>query len=259
VPASVKLQEQFGDDVQVLFVECQNTPKDVYEAFAWKMKWMGNGAMWTAERPFPTKGSGLPETALVGIDGSLLMQGNPGDFGKKLEEAVAAEIKKAKQSPVVTPKETEKAWQMFAKGDVAGAIAECDKLGSDAAKEAKATFVERTSARIARAQWQIDNGYLGQAEQLLGVLEKAVKTQVDLAPKIAVQKSRLSAAELANEREADKAWTSFVAKSAKEKPFEPNNVKKAAALAAKYKGTKSAERAERFVALSKVDLNKAEK
>ena len=49
MPASTKLQEKFGDDVQVIFVECQNTPKDTYEAFAWKMKWMGNRSMWTAE------------------------------------------------------------------------------------------------------------------------------------------------------------------------------------------------------------------
>jgi hypothetical protein len=73
VPTSTKLQEQFGDDVQVIFVECQNTPKDTYEAFAWKMKWMGNGAMWTTERPMATVGNGLPETAVLGIDGAILM------------------------------------------------------------------------------------------------------------------------------------------------------------------------------------------
>jgi len=256
VPASVKLQEQFGDDVQVIFVECQNTPPDVYEAFAWKMKWMGNGAMWTAERPMETTGSGLPETAVLGVDGTVLLQGHPGDFGKKLEETVVAEIKKSKQAPAGTPKELEKVWSQFAKGDVAGAIAECDKLGSEPAKEAREAFVARTTARIERARWMLDNGYLAAGDKLLGTLEKAVKGHAELSGKVAEQKTRLASAELADEREADKAFAGFVAKVAKEKPFEPANVKKAESIATKFKGTKTAARAERFVALSKVNLNK---
>lgn len=255
MPASVKLQEQYGDDVQVLFVECQNTAKDVYEAFAWKQKWMGNGAMWTAERPIPTKGNGLPETALIGIDGTVLMQGHPGDFGKKLEEAVAAEIKKSKQAPAGTPKELEKAWTSFAKGDVAGAIAECDKLASDAAKEARETFVKRTEGRVERVKAMIAQGQISAAEKLLGTVEKSIKGNAELTAKTAVLRSQLASSELDKEREADKAYQSFVAKVAKEKPFEPANVKKAQAIAANFKGTKAAERAERFVALSAVKLN----
>lgn len=59
-----------------------------------------------------------------------------------------------------------------------------------------------------------------------------------------------------NEREADKAFTSFVSKVTKEKPFEENNVKKAQSIAIKFPGTKTAARAERFVALSKVPVSK---
>lgn len=256
MPASTKLQEKYGDDVQVIFVECQNTTKDVYEAFAWKMKWMGNRAMWTAERPIPTKGAGLPEVALIGVDGEVLLQGNPGDFGKKFEEAVAAEIKKSKDAPAGTPKELKKAWQLFLKGDVAGALAECDKVAGDEAGKAKDEFVARTTARIARAKWLIDNGFLSDAEKLLEALEKGVKSQAELTPKIVEQKARLQSTEIADEREADKAFTSLVAKIAKEKPFEEANVKKAQQIAGKYKGTKTATRAERFIALSKIELNK---
>jgi hypothetical protein len=256
VPASVKLQELYGDDVQVVFVECQNTSKDVYQAFAWKMKWMGNGAMWTAERPLPTKGNGLPETALIGIDGTVLMQGNPGDFGKKLEAAVAAEIKKAKEAPAGTPNELKKAWQLFNKDEIAAAIAECEKVANDAAGKAKIEFVKRTTARLERAKRILETGQIGAAEKLLGALEKGVKGHAELEAKVAEQKAALAAPALASEREADKAFASFVAKIAREKPFDPGNVKKAEALASKYKGTKSAERAERFVALSKIELNK---
>ena len=256
MPASVKLQELYGDDVQVIFVECQNTAKDVYQAFAWKMKWMGNGAMWTAERPLTTKGRGLPETALIGIDGTVLMQGNPGDFGKKLEAAVVAEIKKAKDAPAGTPNELKKAWQLFNKDEIAAAIAECDKLTSDAAHSAKSEFVKRTTARLERAKRVLESGQIGSAEKLIVALEKGVKGNAELEAKVADQKTALAAPALANEREADKALAAFMGKIAKEKPFEPANVNKAEALASKYKGTKSAERAERLVALSKLDLNK---
>lgn len=255
MPASVKLQEQLGDDVQVIFVECQNTPKDVYEAFAWKMKWMGNGAMWTAERPMSTTGSGLPETAVLGIDGTVLLQGHPGEFGKKLEETVLAEIKKAKQAPAGTPKELEKAWAAFGKGDVAAAIAECDKLESDAAKEARETFVTRTTRRIDRVKTVIAEGRISAAEKLLGAIEKAVKGNAELVAKTAVLRTQLASDELEKERDADKAFSSFAAKIAKEKPFEPANVKKAQSIATTYKGTKTAERAERFVTLAGVKLH----
>jgi hypothetical protein len=96
VPAATKLQEEYGDDIQVIFVECQGATREQFEAFAWSMKWMGNNAMWTEERPFATVGGGLPETALIGIYGRIIMQGHPGSYGKKLEAAIEAEIKKSK-------------------------------------------------------------------------------------------------------------------------------------------------------------------
>jgi len=256
VPTSTKLQEKYGDDLQVIFVECQNTKADEYEAFAWKMKWMGNGAMWTAERPMPTTGDGLPETALIGVDGSVILQGNPSGFGKKFEEAVAAEIKKAKDAPAGTPKELKKAWQCFNKGEIAAAIEECDKATGDDAGKAKTEFIARTTTKVKRAKWLIDNGYISAAEKLLGALEKSVKSHADLTAKVAEQQARLAAGELAHEREADKAYTAFVSTVAKQKPFEDANVKKAQSIATKYPGTKTAARAEHFVELSKVNLSK---
>lgn len=256
MPTSIKLQEELGDDVQVIFVECQNTPRDAWEAYAWSRKWMGNNAMWTIERPIDTTGSGLPEVALIGVDGSVLMQGHPGDLGKKLEEAIAAEVKKSKLAPSGTPKPLEKVWQTFAKGDVAGAIAECEKLGTDDANKARDEFVARTQKRIGRVQWMIEKGYLTHAEKRIGELEKAVKGNAELAGKVAEQKSRLDNPEMKEEREAEKSFSAFLATIFKAKPFEPGNVKKAESFAARDKAPKTAERAERFVALSKVKIEK---
>jgi len=251
VPTAVKHQRELGDDVQVIFVECQGADRDTYEAFAWKMKWMGNSAVWTDERPIPTTGTGLPETALIGVDGKVILQGHPGMLGKKLEDALTAEIKKSKQAPEGTSNDLKKAWGMFAKGDVAGAIAECDQVATDEASAAKAEFVARTVAKIERIKRMVDAGELHEASQLAGALEKSVKANVDLAAKLAEQTARIADPAMESEREASKALAALLDKIAVDKPFDAGNVKKVAALAAKYPGTKSAARAERFVELSK--------
>ena len=252
MPAATKLQEEYGDAIQVIFVESQGATREQYEAFAWQQKWMGNHAMWTDERPIPTTGSGLPETALIGIDGKVIMQGHPGSLGKKLEDAIEAEIKKSKQPPEGTPDALEKPWKAFLKGNVAAAIAECDKLGTDEAKAAREEFVARTKQRVERAKWLIDNGYLMEADKLTDDLAKDVKGSTDLEPLVAAEVARIEAPEMEAEREASKALASLVGQIAKKKPFDAANVKKVEALAKKHSGTKSGERAAHIAELSKV-------
>ena len=256
MPAALKLAEEYGDALQVIFVECQGATRDQYEAFVWKQKWMGpSNTMWTEERPFPTVGNGLPETALVGIDGKILMQGYPGNFGKKLEEALAAEIKKAKDAPAGTAAPLKKAWTSFAKGEIAAALAECDKLGTDEAKAAREEFVTRTNARIARAKWLLDNGFVVEAEKHFEKLGKDVKGAAELETSVSAEAARLNDPALAAERDAAKAVSTFFGQIAKKKPFDGPNVQKAESLAEKHAGTKSAERAAHFAALSKVRVD----
>jgi hypothetical protein len=218
VPASVKAQNTFGSELQVIFVECQGTSPDVAEAFAWKMKWMGNPAMWTHDRPIPTAGQGLPEVALIGIDGAVLMQGHPGDLGKKLEEGIASEIAKARKLRAKEPE-----------GELA-----------------KARFTQG----LLRVRARIEDGRLEEADQLLGELEKANKGNPDLA----AERKRLEDPALKEEREASKVWAAFEARVAPLKPFDPANVQKAESLAKRFAGTKTAVRAERFVKLSTVKV-----
>jgi len=226
VPSALKLQEKYGDALAVIFVECQGASRDQYEAFAWKSKWMGGPSLWTEERPFATIGNGLPETALLGVDGTILLQGYPGDFGKKLEEHIEAEIKKGKDAPADAPAGLRPAWKLYRKGEIAAAIAECDKIGGDEAAAARAEFVKGTTQRVARAEWLLDNGYVAEAEKLVSDLAKGTQGVADLESAVA-----------------------------KKKPFEPANVKKAAALADKFAGTKTAERARRFADLAAVKLS----
>jgi hypothetical protein len=230
VPTSVKLQEKYGDDVQVIFVESQGHSREDYESFAWRNKWMGNNAIWTDERPIPTVGQGLPETALIGNDGKVIMQGYPGDFGKKFEAAVEAEIKKSKSPPAGTSDAMKPAWTAYLKGDLAGALAECDKVGTDEAKGAREEFLSKAKRQISRVKWLVDNGYMADAEKMAGDLSKGVKGNADLEKLVADQMTRINSPDMATEKEAEKAIANFVKEIAKKKPFDPANVKKAESL-----------------------------
>jgi hypothetical protein len=98
------LQELYGDDFQMIFCHSQQATKDQWEAFrlaaevARQQRHVDRGAAG------PGGGNTIPKCALVGVDGTVLMTGNPLEFGKKLDEAIAAEIKKAKDPPAGTPK-----------------------------------------------------------------------------------------------------------------------------------------------------------
>jgi hypothetical protein len=259
VPASLELQRQYPNDLQVLFVESQGADSATAEAFAWRQKWMDTAAMWTDEPPLQVEGNTLPKFALLDNEGQLLLSGNPLDMKKQIEEAIAAEIKKAKSPPQGTPAKLAKAWATFAKGEIGAAVAACDQLGAtdatlaDAAKTLRAEMIARTEARVARGQWLIDNGFVEEGNNLLTSLGKTVKGCADLDDKIATQLARvlLPSKEFAAEGQASKDLASLL-KKIREKPFEDGNVKSLGKLAEKHKGTKAGERAAHMVELAKI-------
>jgi len=259
VPASIKLQQEYGDALQVLFVECQGADQETAEAFAWRQKWMGTRAMWTTERPLEVGGNGLPAFALLDTEGKLLLDGNPLDMKKKIEAAIAEQVKKTKAAPSGTPDALAKTWARFVKGEVAGAIAECDKLGTDVALSGPAKtlhdeMVARTESTIGRGKWLTENGYVAEASELLAGLAKGVKGHADLESKVAAELTHAQDKSLAAEAEASKALASLQAKMTKDKPFEDANVKALQKLAEKHAGTKAGERAAQLAKLAAIEF-----
>lgn len=254
VPPALKVQDEYGDAIQVILVECQGATRDQYEAFAWSHEWMGTAAMWTSERPVQMTGKIMPESCLLDADGRIVMQGSNDSLSGKLDKAIAAEVKKSKKAPAGTPPALEKAWSAFEKGGLADALSECDKAGTDEAKVAREHFVSSAKSKVDRAQRLIDDGYLFEAEKLTDALAAETKGVADLEPLVAAQVARIASPEMATEREASKAVGQFFAQitAAKKKPFEAGTVQKAELLAKKHADTKSGERAARFVELSRV-------
>jgi hypothetical protein len=252
VPASIKLQEEYGDDLAVLFVESQGTSPEDTARFIMKQRWFGNATMWTNERPFETGSNGLPNFALVSSDGRILAKGSsPTSRDKDLiEEEIAA----AKGAPPGTPKALEKAWKSFNNGSIAKAIEEARKLGEkkpDLAADAEVAaqqFEARVQSRLARVTWLIENGYPVEAKDQLETLTKDLKGAGELLASATELEARFDEDSVKLELEAGqtlgRALDKLFEDGRDEKLFD-----KVTQLAEKYAGTKVAERALQFAAL----------
>lgn len=251
MPASIKLQQEYGDDLAVLFVESQGTAPDATEKFILEHKWFGNAAMWTNESPFRTGSNGLPNFALLSADGKVLAKGN--HVSKSVREQIDEQISLSKQGPAETPKGLKKAWKAFGKGQVAKAIEEAKKAGEDPELSAEAElcvldFQKRCESRLDRAEWLLDNGYASRAEDLVGDLMKQLKGTVELYDRATALEAKLESDELKDELEAsellDKTLAKLFEDAKNEKLF-----KKVAKIAEDYSGTKAGARAQHIAEL----------
>jgi len=120
VPASIKLQEEYGDTVQVVFVAVQGETPQQAQAFALKKKWLGGRAMWTSERPFDTGLKGIPATVLVSSAGDVLFVEYP--IESKLKDLIEEDLKAKEKGPKDAPDPVRKAWAEFGKGNWGKAV-----------------------------------------------------------------------------------------------------------------------------------------
>ena len=247
---------EYGDDIQVIFVESQRRMgADGVEAFIWDHKWMGTSAMWTGEAPVRTGARGLPNFALLSSDGELLLTGHPGSMHGKIEDAIAADLKKANAIPEGTPKALKKAWKAAMKGDYGKAVAEARKIeakgGADGegASAAITTFIGKVEAELARADWMVQNGYLAEAQEFLKKLSKRIKGIEDVAEKANELNGHFTSEDNAAELAASVELSKLINKLA-EDGFDDKLVKKLNKFVKKNEATKAAERAAHLAKIS---------
>lgn len=214
MPSSIKLQAEYGDDIQVMFIECQGTSVPDTAKFILDQKWMSSAAMWTNERPCDSGSDGLPSYVLLGAEGQVLQKGN--HMSSSTTDLIDAEIERASAGPEDASKDISKAWKNFSKGKISKAIADVEKVGTkpEYAEEAKATLAEfgkRTQARIDAAKWCIDNGYFSIAEDRLDAIAKEVKG-TEFEADVASQAARLEDPALKPEIEAEEALERITSK-----------------------------------------------
>lgn len=211
MPASLELQAEFGDDLQVLFVESQGASPAEAAAFVLKQKWLGGRGMWTCEHPCDSGSRSLPSAVLLGSDGKVLFNGNPLDAHKEIVRLVRADAKSRRDPPADLPKALQPAWSSFAKGKPGEALRQLDALAEKdraalgaAWTQARAQIVARTTAQFDRAAWSFEHGLPEACAERLESLSKACEGSSEFKPRLEELRARLASPEGVAEREASK-------------------------------------------------------
>lgn len=201
------MQEEYGDDVQIIFVSSGDEP-DAIESFGLKKAWFSDHAIWTGEAPFVTGASTIPRCVVLGIDGTVLINDNPMSVHSAIEEAIAAQLKLAKKGPKEFSAPLAKAWQDFEKGLYAASIDALKALPEGADKKEgdklAANLESRAKAKVNRLAWLIEAAEFEQADKLAAQLTKGLAGHA-LEEKVKELAGSLTAKEMAPEREAAKA------------------------------------------------------
>lgn len=205
MPTSLRLQERFGDDLQVLLVEVQGASARRVERFALDRRWLGGSAMWTTERPFTTGVRTLPHYVLVGADGRVIEKG--GHVSNNTAGRIEKEIAAARLGPEGTPEGLRPAWAAFADGEVQRAIdlasAEAEKAEhAVAARTAIDAFRRSIGRTLDRAEWCLAHGYWEEALALLDPVRRGLGSEGELAVRLRGIDERLASDALKQEREA---------------------------------------------------------
>lgn len=257
VPASLKLQETFGDDLHVLFVESQGASSDEAESFALARRWLGGRALWTCEAPLRPPGNALPRFVLLGNEGQVLLFGNPLVQSKDIEREITLQIQARRAVPADAPRCVRDAWNEFVRGRWARAYELLDALADDATL----AEAERRSVCAARAQFDariendrawvarwIEQGWLEEADDRLARLERCAARTGELAASLQALRTRLETPEMRREREAQIAigrlLTRYYGSGG-----DADLARELVALAERHKSTRSAERARHAAAL----------
>lgn len=249
VPTALQMAETFGEDVQVILVECQGSSIDEVERFALGKKWVSDHVIWTSEAPFSTGKRTIPCTVVLGVEGDVLFNDNPLSGHATMEELIKAQLKLSRKGPKGLTPALEKVYADFAKGSFGAAMSALEAIsqGSDqeAARQLMNDLAQRTDARFARLEWLIANGQFDDADKLAESLKKGSAGSERYVTRAQELASRLTAQEMATEREAAKLFAKIRKKIAADGVGDAK--KQLQGLQQKYPETAAAKRASHWL------------
>lgn len=185
MPTAVKLQKEYADDLQVIFVHCQKGTEDQIVRRQLERKWLGNRAMWTEERPFDTPGRGLPAFGLLDAEGKVVLFGSSVGLAKQMEDTIAELVEAGKEAPEDMPKAVGKAFEDMREGDWSKAFVALEKIIekadedeaelAGAARQVRDQLLDELRSRLKRFNWMVDHGYPERALDAAEELAKEVK------------------------------------------------------------------------------------
>lgn len=98
MPTTLRLQDEYGDQLQVVLVESQNTPHDAMIRTALERRWLDERALWTTERVVRTSVSGIPKFVLLDADGRRVLEGHTNAMTSDLHAAVKEQVELARRA-----------------------------------------------------------------------------------------------------------------------------------------------------------------
>ena len=245
------MKEEYGEDLNVIFVESQGTSPEATELFVYKHGWMGTGVRWTSERPARSGGRGLPNYILLDATGTVLMTGYTNRDKSKIKKAIEAEIKQAKELPAGLDKGFKKAWKALLADDFAKAHVAIEKAaakGAEGSDSMRTRLKDRFSSRLGSIHAQIKNGHLIEALAAAEELSKSTKGHDEWHDAAEDAIAKLESDEYAAEMGAAKAFGKLY-KKVLDDGIE-KNLKKLNQFAEKHSGTKAGKRASRLASLA---------
>lgn len=261
MPAAVKLQEEYGDDIQVIFVESQNSGFGKSVGMATKSGWLGNQAIWTNNYLFSSPGRGLPSFTLLDGEGKVVLSGSSNSMHGQIVDNIERMIKAKGEGPEGVPSSVAKVYTDLAKGSYAKAATRAEKVlakpGSKdtaavvaAAEAALAAVQARFDGQLARAEWLLANGFPLRSKELTESLMKGAKGNADLSDKATAFHTKLTSGDFKADFSAAKELAK-IESALYEDGGSDKLVKKLQELSSEAAGSPVAKRAEALVDIAK--------
>lgn len=255
MPHAYKMQKEHGKDgLVVVLTEAQNpsmTKADLVGFTLINFHKYGNDDVFItqSEEPFRTDAPGLPHAALVGVDGKILLLGNPNGWGKKLDEALAEEFKKIKSGWGKSAEAKKARALIHGKRQLAEAFALLTAAEGKIKDDAKDDFSEvkaELEAKYASLKEAVktltERGSFLDAKKAAESLQKSVKGKSEWEAEVAQMTAEFAKPEVEKELAADKALTAILKSIGDKRPTD-DHAKNLKALAKKHDGTKVGARA----------------
>jgi hypothetical protein len=248
VQHSGKLDRELGPKgLVVILMESQGSKLD--ELPAWFLRVIPTNRARVAAStspPIQASANGIPRSALIGVDGTLLIEGLTGSIGQKLEKMLQAELDKIKTGwgGSATAKKARAA--LYGKGSPAAAkqvLAEAtDKENAELEEIAKEIDVFVKSRRKS-IDYLITEGRWVEAQEAATALAKGVKGMAEVEADVATTLQTFETPEGKKELALDKKTTPAI-RALEEKKLKPAD---AAALRALVKGSEDTKVAARVL------------
>jgi hypothetical protein len=251
VQHSAELDRELGPKgLVVILMESQGTKLE--ELPAWFMRNIPESrARCSAgvSPPIASSTEGIPKCALIGVDGTLLIEGHTGSIGQKVEKLIEVELDKVKKGWGGSAAARKARAALYGKSSPAAAkqvLEQAQPAGDDQAElDAIAKEIDAfVKSRRKSIDFLLEDGRWLEAQALVATLAKGAKGMPELEAELARVAARFETPEGKSELALDKKVSSAL-RALEEKKLKPANATALRALVKGAEGTKVGARAAR--------------